>query len=48
MKENFNSNDIPLVKANLEKVDDDKLVVFQSIDFKSPTVAIMLHYSLDF
>lgn len=48
MKENFNSNDIPLVKASLEKIDDDKLVIFQSIDFKSPTVAIVLSLFLGF
>lgn len=48
MHENFNSNDIPFIKASLEKVDDKKLVVFQSLDLRSPTVAIVLSLFLGF
>ncbi len=42
MRDNFNSNDIPIIKASLEKISDDKFIVFQSINYKSPVVAIVL------
>jgi len=48
MNENFNSTDIPLIKSSLEKIDDAKLVIFQSLNFKSPTVAIVLSLFLGF
>ena len=38
----FNPTDIPLIKSSLEKIDNEELIIFQSLDFKSPTVAIVL------
>lgn len=46
MHEYFNPTDIPLIKSSLEKIDNEKLVIFQSLDFKSPTVAIVLSFFL--
>jgi len=48
MQDNFNPTDIPLIKSSLEKIPDEKLLVFQSIEFKSPTVAIVLSLFLGF
>ena len=46
MNEKFNSADIPLITAQLEKIDDSKLSVIQATDYKNPT--IMLIFSLFF
>jgi TM2 domain-containing membrane protein YozV len=48
MKDYFNSSDIPLVRASLEKFDDNKLGAFQAIDFRSPIVALVLSFFLGF
>jgi len=46
MSENFKATDIPIIKSNLEKISDDKLIVFQSINYKSPIVALVLSFFL--
>jgi TM2 domain-containing membrane protein YozV len=48
MRENFDPMFIPTIKSSLEKVDDDKFILFQTIGFKSPIVAIVLSLFLGF
>ena len=47
-RENFDAMSIPAIKSSLEKLDDDKLVVFQSLNYKSPIVALVLSLFLGF
>ena len=42
MNEYFSPSHIPLIRSGLEKVDDEKLIIFQTINYKSPIVAIVL------
>ncbi len=42
MNQNFDAMAAPMIRSSLEKIDDDKLVSFQSINYKNPTVAIVL------
>ena len=42
MNESFSASDVPLIRESLENIHDDKLVLFQSISYKSPTIAIIL------
>ncbi len=48
MRENFDTLVLPSIKADLEKIDDDKLMLFQTISYKSPTVSIILSLFLGF
>ena len=47
-RENFDAISIPSIKSSLEKLDDDKLIIFQSLNYKSPTVALVLSLFLGF
>ncbi len=42
MGENFPSEKLGLIREQLLKLDDNKLVVFQSIDYKKPTTVLLL------
>ena len=48
MRENFNVSFIPIVRSTLEKVDNEKLLHFQTIPYKSPIVAIVLSFFVGF
>ena len=48
MRENFDSMFIPTIKSSLEKVDDDQFILFQTVAYKSPIVAIVLSLFLGF
>ena len=48
MQDNFRGTDMFLLRSSLEKMDDSKLPMLQSIDYKSPVVAIVLSLFLGF
>ena len=48
MRENFDVSFIPILRSTLEKVEDEKLINFQSIPYKSPIVALVLSFFLGF
>lgn len=39
---NFKSEQIPYIKARLEQLDDDKLMLLSSADFKNPTTMLIV------
>jgi len=39
---NFKSEQIPYVKARLEQLEDDKLLLLSSADFKNPTTMLII------
>jgi hypothetical protein len=40
--ENFNPTDLMVIKGNLEKMDDDKFTLIQSIEFRKPSTILIV------